>query len=216
MKQRHWVKVAAAGLVAVTTAVFLSRRKKRIGIAFGIPAEQADFVKRHRAFLAAYNGLMQVVEKVYLRSFEFAPAEQFERMLALPESDPTRNQFEHELLVKRISYYMSRSTVEDFNDILLLAANGRGIGALKILRSMYERTVNAQFVAENPSEGELFEDEFHIQQWNVIRRWLETAPAQVRARLSEEEIRGYEKLLSWSRSFASIGITFASIFMTYR
>jgi hypothetical protein len=111
-------------------------------------------------------------------------------MMALPESDPNRNQFEHELFVKRITYYMSRSTVEDFHDIVLLAANGRGIGALKILRSMYERTVHAQFVAENPSEAALFEDDFHIQQWNVLRRWSKTAPEQIRARLSEEEIRG--------------------------
>jgi hypothetical protein len=64
MKQKNWVQVFAAGLVGITAAVFLSRRKKEFGIAFGIPAEQVDFVRRHRAFLAAYEGLMHTVAKV--------------------------------------------------------------------------------------------------------------------------------------------------------
>ena len=40
---------------------------------------------------------------------------------------------------------LGRICVEEFNEILLLAGNGRGVGALKVLRGMFERAVYVRF-----------------------------------------------------------------------
>ena len=166
----------------------------QIGVMFGIPKEQKHFAETHQTFLQAYPGLMETVDKVFRRTFDFAPQDALERIRALPEEDEERIKFQDSLLVKRIAYYISRSAVEEFHDIILLAANSKGIGAQKILRGTYERTVTAQFIAMHPGEALPFADDFHIQQWNIIRRWLETAPNEVHANKSEEEIREFKQL----------------------
>jgi hypothetical protein len=202
-----WQKTAlsaVAGYIGgILTQPAISRLKKasrrtdtgigRVSITFGIPLEQADFSRRNKAFLGGYTRLMDTVEKVFRRTFTFSPQEDFDRAVALAIEDPMRLTFEYDLLVKRITYYMSRSASEDFHDIVLLAANGKGIGAQKILRGMYERTVTAQFIAAKPSEAEAFVDEFDIQQWNILNRCLKSTPEQTKAKFSENEIQEFEK-----------------------
>ena len=42
-----------------------------------------------------------------------------------------------------IFYTLGRMAVDDFSELVVLAGNGWGIGALKTLRGMYERIVTA-------------------------------------------------------------------------
>jgi hypothetical protein len=58
----------------------------------------------------------------------------------------------------RVVFYLGRTCVEEFSEILLLAGNGHGIGALKILRGMYERAVTSAYILANPNQAELFLD----------------------------------------------------------
>jgi hypothetical protein len=53
---------------------------------------------------------------------------------------------------------LGRICVEDFNEILLLAGNGYGIGAQKILRGMYERAVTSADILANPDTAAPFLD----------------------------------------------------------
>jgi hypothetical protein len=56
----------------------------------------------------------------------------------------------------RIGFYLGRICVEEFSEILLLAGNGHGIGALKILRGMYERAVTSAYLLANPDKADAF------------------------------------------------------------
>jgi hypothetical protein len=56
----------------------------------------------------------------------------------------------------RIGFYLGRICVEEFSEILLLAGNGHGLGALKILRGMYERAVTSAYLLANPDQAESF------------------------------------------------------------
>jgi hypothetical protein len=59
-------------------------------------------------------------------------------------------------IVDRVIYYLGYIVWEDFNEILLLSANGMESGAKKILRGMFERTVTANYLLRHPDEAQLF------------------------------------------------------------
>jgi hypothetical protein len=59
---------------------------------------------------------------------------------------------------------LGRHVPEDFNEIFLLAANGYGVGALKLLRPMYERVVTMMYLIRNPEKVENFID------WHLIEK----------------------------------------------
>lgn len=51
---------------------------------------------------------------------------------------------------------LCRLCLEDAMEILLLAGNGYGVGAQKLLRGMYERAVTARYLSLNPSKADDF------------------------------------------------------------
>jgi len=55
-----------------------------------------------------------------------------------------------------IIFGLGRVCVEDFEQILNLCGNGFGIGAMQMLRSMYERQVTAAFISKDPDEADKF------------------------------------------------------------
>jgi hypothetical protein len=55
-------------------------------------------------------------------------------------------------LMERTVYFLGRLAVEEFMEILLLCANGYGIGAQKLVRGMYERAVTARYLYKYPDE----------------------------------------------------------------
>jgi Family of unknown function (DUF5677) len=55
-------------------------------------------------------------------------------------------------LLERTVYFLGRLAVEEFMEILLLCANGYGIGAQKLVRGMYERAVTARYLYKHPDE----------------------------------------------------------------
>lgn len=54
--------------------------------------------------------------------------------------------------MERTVYFLGRLAVEEFMEILLLCANGYGIGAQKLLRGMYGRAVTARYLYKFPDE----------------------------------------------------------------
>src|SRR5688572_23296576 len=52
--------------------------------------------------------------------------------------------------IDRVVFALGRVCSEDFQQALLLCGNGFGIGALQMIRGMYEREVTAVYLAKNP------------------------------------------------------------------
>jgi hypothetical protein len=62
----------------------------------------------------------------------------------------------------KLIFHLGMLCVEDFKEILLLCANGFGIGGQKILRGLYEKAVTADYLAAYPEEARKFLDYFWI------------------------------------------------------
>jgi hypothetical protein len=108
---------------------------------FGIPDEWQDFERRHAAFLnAVLPPLMDAATRVLARTMD--------------SENP------HE----RLAFMLGRHVPEDFNEIFVLCANGYGIGALKLLRPMYERVVTMMYLIRNPEKTKDFID------WHLVEK----------------------------------------------
>ncbi len=66
-------------------------------------------------------------------------------------------------------FYLGRLCTEDFNEILLLCANGYGTGAMKILRGMYERVVTGRHLHSHPEDVKDFLGFYWINAYKVAR-----------------------------------------------
>lgn len=113
-------------------------------LTIGFPEEWDIFFQNHPSWPQKYGLLTSTLHKIFIREFETnKPAD-------------------------RVVFYLGRLCVEDFNEIFLLCGNGYGIGGLKILRGLYERTVTLGYIAENPSEAEPFLEYHHIHQGKML------------------------------------------------
>ena len=110
-------------------------------LSFGIPDEWRDFERRHEHFLKyVLPPLSDAATRVFARTIE--------------SGHP------HE----RVAFMLGRHVPEDFSEILLLCANGYGMGALKLLRPIYERVVTMVYLLRNASEIERFMD------WRLVEK----------------------------------------------
>jgi Family of unknown function (DUF5677) len=100
---------------------------------FGDPAEWKDFASRNREFVTRLGNLLYVLQLAFA---------------TLTVREP----------VDKILFHLARLCAEDFSEILLFCSNGFGIGAEKLLRSMYERAVTATYLHQHPEEAENFLD----------------------------------------------------------
>lgn len=117
----------------------------------GNPHEWGEFEKRHRSFFESYSHIQEAQNSAFIR--------------------PLQNPTHRDLVV----FYTGRLAVEDFQEILLLAGNGSGSAALKILRGMYERLVHGRYLSEAPdSEVENFYSWHYVQKRKLIKELTET------------------------------------------
>ena len=79
-------------------------------------------------------------------------------------------------MADRLVFGLGRIIADDFGELVTLVGNGRGIGAHKILRGMYERLVTATFIAKNPSESRPFVEDDAIKRWKLWQQALEVMP----------------------------------------
>jgi Family of unknown function (DUF5677) len=76
--------------------------------------------------------------------------------------------------VEKIAHFYGRLVVEDFMEIFLVAVNGYGFAAVKLLRSMYEHTVTLEYLNDHPDEVEDFIDYDAVQQYKLMKPIFET------------------------------------------
>jgi hypothetical protein len=99
---------------------------------FGIAKEWQDFHRRQPLFDRRFSNLVKALKKAFVRTFR--------------TKQP----------VDRVVFHLSNLCKEDFMEILLLAGNGYGIGAQKLLRGLYERAVTARYLSMNPERVDDF------------------------------------------------------------
>jgi hypothetical protein len=155
-------------------------------------AAQARFLERYKPFLDEYPELISLLKKVFLRTLTYPPDEEFKAIEGLADDDPRVIAFEDKVLANKVIFYLGRIAADDFVELIVLAGNGLGVGACKILRGMYERVVTGAFIAKNPAESRRFMEEESIQKWKIWQSALKVMP-EIKDKYTEEQINGLEE-----------------------
>lgn len=113
-----------------------SKSSNKISVEFGQPQERKFFIEKYKAFFDLLPNLRKALDAIFNQS--------------VPSNRAG-------LTV----YMLGKLCVDDFNEILLLCANGFGFGALKITRSMFENLVDARYLHIHPEEVDKFWN-FHL------------------------------------------------------
>jgi Family of unknown function (DUF5677) len=158
-------------------------------VRFGFPEEWDAFSRRNQKFLELFPSLQAAFDKHLIRT----------------AADTT--------VPDRIILLLGRHCLEDFMEVMLLAGNGYGVGALKIVRGLYERAVTIAYLVENPDQTDDFVDYARVERFKAVSAWVEANPKDakglkvmrgVRARYDEVKERFRDKK-TWS------GIDFVSM-----
>lgn len=88
-------------------------------------------------------------------------------------------------------FFLGRRCAEDFREVALLAANGKGWGATAHLRGLYERAVVCTYLANHPEEVDAFVEYDLVRRRRVSQKIKETldidAEDEAKLRDLEEE-----------------------------
>lgn len=148
----------------------------QLPIGVGNHQEQQRFIQAHKDFLLEHPKLHTLLQKVSLRALVPPSQDELDRMARLPEGDPVAIAFEDKNLADNVVFGLGRIIADDFGELIVLAGNGYGIGAQKILRGLYERLVTAIFIAQNPSEARPFAEDDSVKKWKLWQQALEVMP----------------------------------------
>jgi hypothetical protein len=109
-----------------------SAHRQDISIEYGYREEWFAFAARHPEFTKRFGNLAKAIDVAFQRTHH--------------TTGP----------MERTVYFLGRIAVEEFMELLLLCANGYGIGAQKLLRGLYERAVTAKYLFKHPGEVDKF------------------------------------------------------------
>jgi len=111
---------------------------------FGIAKEQERFKSQYPTFLKHHDALEATTDKFFAREIKSASK------------------------VDRVIFGLGLICGEDFQQAFVLCGNGFGIGALQIVRGMYERQVTAAYLANHPDEIQDFLDYHHVHRRKAL------------------------------------------------
>jgi hypothetical protein len=113
----------------------------------GYPERWAAFNQRNSKFVSdCYPGLVKTAEKM------------LNRHVSIKTIDDD------------IIFLLGRTAFEDYCELWVLAGNGYGIGAYKILRGLYEKVVTLAYLAKHQSEIQRFCDYEIVQKRRLMNR----------------------------------------------
>lgn len=156
--------------------------------AIGNTQSQAVFLLENRDFLREYPELGSLETKIFIRALDQPSEEEFEGIRKLPENSAPVVEFEDKLSSKVVVFYLGRIAADDFGEIVVLAGNGYGFGAHKVVRGMFERVVTAMYVARKPAEARVFAEQSAIDKYKLWERTVTAFPAMAKG-VSEEDLR---------------------------
>ena len=141
-------------------------------VGIGNSEAQQRFLVENKKYLDEWPALRTAIEQVFLNRTIHAPSkEAWEKVSHLPDDAPEVLAIDDKYKTDVIVYTLGRMAIDDFSEMVLLAGNAWGIGALKILRGMYERTVTSAYIAKTPEASRAFADSFwthRLKLWNRI------------------------------------------------
>jgi hypothetical protein len=85
---------------------------------------------------------------------------------------------------------------ESMYDVLLLAGNLRGLGAMKIARGMFEISVISAYLVKNPSEVDAYLSFGLVEAWNHVQRVEKHEPGRVPPDVMKEAQAAYNRVKS--------------------
>jgi hypothetical protein len=139
----------------------------------GNSEEQKAFLQEHAAFLVHYPALKTIVEKAVCRRLAPPPQSEVDRLRGRRDDDAEVVAFQNRATTDIVVFFLARIAAEDFSEILILSGNGRGIGAYKILRGMYERVVHAVYLDKNEEASRRFVRQSDVYKYKLAARLLE-------------------------------------------
>jgi Family of unknown function (DUF5677) len=143
-------------------------------VGIGNSEAQQNFMSRNKNYLEEWGQLQPLIGQVFLNRTIHPPSkEEWDRVAHLPEDDPAVLALDDKYKADVIVYTLGRIAVDDFSELITLAGNGWGVGALKILRGMYERIVTSAYIAKKPEASRAFGDSFwthRLKLWNRLRK----------------------------------------------
>ena len=151
----------------------------KIPSAVGNAGAQKRFIATHGIFLREFPELQTTIETILTKSQERVSRES-DQNADVSEKD--------ERLAKPVVFSLERAVYDDFGELLILAGNGMGLGATKILRSMYERLVTAMYVAKYPSEARRFCDHAAVEKGKIINRYKDIVPELLERDFKRDEL----------------------------
>src|SRR5437870_9339760 len=113
-------------------------------MSFGNVREQEHFGQRFPKFIQYHDALEKTTDKFFERNL--GPATKIDRTI----------------------FGLGFICAEDFQQAYVLCGNGFGIGALQIVRGMYERHVTAAYLAKYPEEVDSFLAYHHIHRYKDL------------------------------------------------
>jgi hypothetical protein len=145
---------------------------------------QSRFIVTHEAFLREFPELQRALDTMLTESQRKISEERATAKDA-PRTD--------EELASAIAFSLERAAYDDFAELLVLAGNGLGLGATKVLRSLYERLVTAMYIAQKPSEARQFVDQSAIERGKIINRYKEVVPDRLAKDFTTQELAEIQK-----------------------
>jgi hypothetical protein len=141
------------------------------GVVFGFQEEWNDFRIRNPRFEEIFPRLSQLRSQVFER--EFISSNPMERFVML----------------------YGRMCMEEYYEILLMAGNGYGIGAQKLLRGFWEKAVTLEHLIAHPEEFDDFVDYHHVADYKLFKSVQEIlGPDLLPAAIIEENAAEYDRV----------------------
>jgi Family of unknown function (DUF5677) len=96
---------------------------------------------------------------------------------------------------ERTIYSLGRMCAEEFYEITVLATNGYGFGALRLVRSLYERAVTLAFLSDSPDQVTAFLNYHAVAQFKLMKAIDESfGPGTLSVEAVERTQRDYDEV----------------------
>jgi hypothetical protein len=79
-------------------------------------------------------------------------------------------------------------------DVIILTGNRRGVGAMKVARSIFEFSITAEYLAQNPGDTDLYLDFAHITSLKYLQAYERMNPGKVSAAHKTEAEAQYNRV----------------------
>ena len=147
-------------------------------IRFGDQAMQQSFAEEYAEFLIEYKEVIEAIKAIMLnRVINPSIQDEAAAVADLKDDDPLVLAVEDKYKANIASFILARLAIDEFSEMLVLASNGYGLGAMKILRSMYEKVVTSAYVAQNPEVSRALVDSTWTHRWKVWKLLRRTSPS---------------------------------------